>query len=215
VSTTPTFHWPFDNNLTDIIAGNNGTASAFAYSTDALAGAASAQFSGEQNADAIMTVANDLDVKMGPEDFFTLAVWMKTEAEVGLMFGRQAALDAWDWDFDKSFIYEGGFLLYRANGWRAIDADVVELNDGEWHLLVVTHFGGDDLYELYVDGEMVADGGLYYDEPTQADGETTFYFGGMWGDDDFTAPYEGLMDEFKYYAKVLSPAEIALLSVVD
>jgi hypothetical protein len=162
-----------------------------------------------------MTVTNDAGIKMGPEDYFTFVVWVKTESDVGVMFGRQAALDEWDWDYSKAFVHEGEWMLYRGNGWRGIDADIAAINDNEWHMLAVTHFGDGDQYQLFADGEKVTEGGLYYDEPTQSDEGTTFYFGGMWGDDDFTAPYEGLMDEFKYYDKVLSEAEISLMSIVE
>jgi len=215
VSTTPTFHWPFDNNLTDIIAGNNGTAPLIGFNTDdKIAGAASAEFSDTLSAESVMIVADDPSVRMGPEDFFSMTVWIKTDAEVGRMLGRQTAINVWDDGYDKSFNYEGAGLLYRANGWLAIDGEGPELNDGEWHFLVVNHFGGSDLYELYVDGELIADGELYYGEPTQSDEGTTFYFGGLWGDADFPT-YQGLMDEFKYYDVVLTPAEVALLSIIE
>jgi hypothetical protein len=215
VKTDPVYHWPFDNNLTDIVSGNNGTGSQVAFNTDdKKAGAASAEFSGNQNRNTIMTIA-DADaptVLMGPEDDFSIAVWMMTEGDVGVLFGRQEAPDLWDWDYSKAFVHEGEWILYRGNGWRGIDADVAAVNDGEWHLIVVTHFSADDTYQLFVDGESVASGGLYYDEPTAPDDGTNFYVGGMWGDDEFTAPYEGLLDELKYFDSVLSDAEIALLA---
>ncbi len=218
VKTEPTYHWPFDNNLTDIVAGNNGTGSAVVFNTDdKKAGAASAEFAGEQNADAIMTIADadETTLLMGPEDDFSLAFWMKTEEDFGVLLGRQEAPDLWDWDYSKSIFYEGGdpsYFIYRGNGWRWIEGEGAQLDDNEWHLIVVTHFGADDTYQLFVDGESIASGGLAYGEPTSPDEGTNFYFGGVWGDDDLTAPYIGLMDELKYFDSVLPEAEVALLA---
>ena len=216
VKTDPTFHWPLDNNLTDVVGGNNGSGSAVVFNTDdKKAGAASAEFSGEQNVDAIMTIADadETTLLMGPEDDFSISVWMKTEEAVGIMFGRQEAIDAWDWDGSKALLYEEAALIYRGNGWRWIDGEGPELNDNEWHFLVVTHFGADDTYNIFVDGESVASGGLAYGTSTAPDEGSNFYFGGMWGDDDFTAPFVGLMDELKYFDSVLPEAEVALLSL--
>jgi len=221
VKTEPTFHWPLDNNLTDIVAGNNGSGAEVAFNTtDQKAGAACAEFSGDTTEAAIMTIADadETTLLMGPEDDFSLAVWMKTEEDFGVLWGRQEAPNLWDWDYSKSIAYGFGYgeseLIYRGNGWRWIDGvtESVQLNDNEWHLIVVTHFGADDSYQLFIDGESIASGGLAYGEPTMADEGTNFYFGGVWGEDDWTAPFIGLMDEFKYYDSVLPEAEVALLA---
>jgi hypothetical protein len=216
VKTEPTYHWPLDNNLTDIVAGNNGTGSAVTFNTDdPKIGAACLEVFGNQNEDEIMTIADAAapTVKLGPEDDFSLSYWMKTAEDVGVIWGRQEAPDAWDWDYSKSTFYEEGmFLIYRGNGWRWIDGEGPELNDEEWHFITVAHFGADDSYQLFVDGESIAAGGLAYDTQTSPDEGTNFYFGGVWGDDDFTAPFIGTLDELKYYDSVLPEAEVALLA---
>jgi hypothetical protein len=216
VKTDPVYHWPLDNNLTDVVGGNNGVGAEVAFNADAKAGAASAEFSGDQNEAAIMTIpdADATTLLMGPEDDFSISFWMKTETDIGVMCGRQEAIDSWNWDGSKAILYEeGAAVVYRGNGWRWIDGEGAQLDDNEWHFITVTHFGADDSYNLFVDGVSIAAGGLAYGTSTAPDAGTNFYFGGMWGEDDYTAPFVGQLDELKYYDSVLPEAEVALLAL--
>jgi hypothetical protein len=222
VSTTPTFHWPFDSDLTELIAGNNGSGAEVGINTtDARIGAGCAEFSGDRAEESVMTVADDASVQMGPESDYTFIFWMKTEDSNGGILARETSFDGWDWDGGKQLKYwdEDGetALKLMANSWSGSWAeDAPELWDNEWHLVAVAHFGDSDTYQFFVDGESAGGTGIDYDDTTADDEGTIFFAGGVWDDEDaWIETYTGLLDELKYYDVVVTEAEIALLSIVE
>ena len=214
-STTPVFHWPFDSDFTESMADNNGVAgSGVSINTaDPKLGAGCASFPGGDalSADIVMGITDNEGLAL--DDFFTLVLWMKTTSEHGAILGKVPELNEWDWDGSKNLQTNGdyGFFGYNAQGWRtAVAGEELGENDGEWHMIAVTHFADEDLYELYFDGELVSDGGVPYGE-TQPDEDNVFYVGGT----EWPGPWEGLVDDLKYYDVILSPAEIGLLALAE
>jgi len=196
-------------------SGSNGVAgSGVSINTaDPKLGAGCASFPGgdELTADIVMGITDNEGLAL--DDYFTLVLWMKTTSEHGAILGKVPELNEWDWDGSKNLQTNGdyGFFGYNAQGWRtAVAGEELCENDGEWHMIAVTHFADEDLYELYFDGELVSDGGVPYGE-TQPDEDNVFYVGGT----DWPGPWEGLVDDLKYYDVVLSPAEIGLLALAE
>ena len=215
VSTVPVYHWPFDSDFTENQADNDGIpgSSVTINTSDPKLGTGCASFPGgdELTADIVMGITDNEGLAL--DDFFTLVLWMKTTAENGAILGKVPELNEWDWEGSKNLQTNGdyGFFGYNAQGWRtAVAGEELGENDGEWHMIAVTHFANEDLYELYFDGELVSDGGVPYGE-TQPDEDNVFYVGGT----DWPGPWEGLVDDLKYYDVVLTPAEIGLLALAE
>lgn len=185
-------YWDMQGNSTDVTGGgDNGTDTNITYSSaNGLIG----QGAGFNGSSSNITLANTIT-----QTDFTIAGWIKTSF-VGA--GSYQTLASWTGsyylviqasanNYDVQFGTAGG----------AINSSRINLNDGNWHQLVVT-ITGSTSGALYIDG--VADGtgtvspfiGL------------TMYFGSINNTSNFLT---GNLDEIGIWSRALSGAEITQL----
>jgi hypothetical protein len=199
-----TSYWSFDTNLKEEVSDTEGEGGVgVSITTDAAVGDGAALFDGgdDGNIESALFYA-DANAPMGPEDLFTITLWVKTEdEEMGFLFGRS---------FEGDY-FEGAKGLYINFGPVVFDIAWIDgfetedaVNDGEWHHIAVVK-GEGELF-IYIDGE-----------------EALFVEFGEWSDDDETVvtlgaaseygdawpgTFNGTMDDVRFYPDALSEEEI-------
>ena len=200
--------WTFDKDFSEFVSGDKGSGGdgVTIESDDAVQGLGAADFEGE---DTFINSAiySNVAAKMGPDDDFTIALWIKTSDENdGWLFGK--TVDQYYTDSGKGLYIDYGpivFDLYGINELRTDDS----YNDGLWHHVAFVKTG--TVGTIYIDGQEKAsnDFGDWTD-----DGDGVVTIGSAWEEDgsDWPGTYQGLMDDVRFYQKALTADEIAVIA---
>jgi len=129
---------------------------------------------------------------------FTYAMWYKTEDTNGGIYNR-------DTEFSISLYPQSGsdarFRVYASNSTTAneIFKDTTNTGDNTWHHGVITYDGS--LWQMYIDGINTVNSTIITgDIKSTVTDSTLCYYG--------TQYYEGYLDEFSIYERVLTADEI-------
>lgn len=199
--------WTFDKDFSEYISKDAGTGGegVSIESDDAVQGLGAALFEGE---DTFINSAiySNTDVKMGPNDDFTIAVWIKTTDENdGWLFGK--TVDKYYTDGGKGLYIDYGSVVFDCYG---IDEayDETEINDGLWHHIAAVKTG--TTVTIYVDGNE----DFSHDFGDWTDDAGVVTIGSAWEEDngDWPGTYQGLMDDLRFYQKALTADEIAAIA---
>jgi Concanavalin A-like lectin/glucanases superfamily len=200
--------WTFDKDFSEYIskdagAGGDGVS---IESDDAVQGLGAADFEGEDTF-INSAVYSNATAKMGPDDDFTIAVWIKTSDENdGWIFGK--TVDSLYVDGGKGLYIDYGNIVFDLYGIDEVRTDD-SFNDGLWHHVSFVKTGTTGT--IYVDGDEKAsyDFGDWTD-----DGDGGVTIGSAWEEDgsDWPGTYQGLMDDVRFYQKALTADEIAAIA---
>ena len=198
-------YWSFDTDFTEAVnsAGADG-GDGVSITSDAKVGSGAALFEGDE-ASTASALFYDIDAPMGPDDQFTVTMWMKTvDEELGFMFGRT---------FDGEYV-EGGKGVYLDGGSVVFDiswvgdfwAEDVGVNDGEWHHIAIVKSDAELL--IYVDGEEAGGGDI---EEWSDDDDTIVTIGAAAEEPggDWPGIFQGTLDDVIFFNTALSADDIA------
>lgn len=200
--------WTFDKDFSEFISGDKGSGGdgVTIEGDDAVQGLFAADFEGE---DTFINSAiySNVPVKMGPDDDFTIALWIKTSDENdGWLFGK--TVDQYYTDGGKGLYIDYGPIVFDLYGIDEVRTDD-SYNDGLWHHVTFVKTG--TVGTIYVDGQEKAsnDFGDWTD-----DGDGVVTMGSAWEEDgsDWPGTYQGLMDDVRFYQKALTADEVAAIA---
>ncbi len=198
-------YWSFESDFNEQVnsmaaEGGDGVS----ITSDAKVGSGAALFEGDEASTASALFYYDLEAPMGPDDIFTVTLWMKTEDDgLGFMFGRS---------FDGEYV-EGAKGVYVEEGNVVFDISWVgdiwaeaAVNDGEWHHIAIVK----DVEEflIYVDGEEIGAGGT---EEWSVDDDTAVTIGAAAEEEggDWPGIFQGILDDIIFFDVALSADDIA------
>jgi len=207
-----TAYWPFESNFRDFAGTNDanpGSTGPVINNDDALMGIGCAEFNGEDGDVASSVLYDGSALKMGPDDNFTISLWIKTEDDGALLFGKSFngnyIGDEETGDGGKALNLEG-VVIFDCWGIDGVGSET-EVNDGEWHHVAVVKNGLN--VKIYVDGEL--DGESDFGDWSK-DGATVITMGaGSEEGDVWPGTYVGLMDDVRFYQKALTDEEIVAI----
>jgi hypothetical protein len=199
-------YWPFEGDLDDY-AGNNNSELASAVSLtfeDAAIGQGSLLLEGEdEDISSAIFPSGGTDLKMGPDDTFSISVWIKTTDDGnGWIFGRTH--DALYDSTSKGLYVDEGTVRFHMQNVGRVRADVEAL-DGEWHHVAVVKEG--ITVTIYYDGEEAVSDDL---EDWTEDNGTVLTIGSAWEEEgtDFPGTFQGNIDDLRFYQKTLTADEV-------
>lgn len=139
----------------------------------------------------------------------SIAVWVRAMGD-GTIFAQAPAAGNWVPD-GKALFLRGGRLTFDV-GWVGAVASSRAISDGKWHHVALTWSHADGAVGLFVDGE--PDGSGILKPRTPVHGHELRL--------GFAAPnfpetpwFNGTMDGLRFYARRLSPPEVAALAGVE
>jgi len=220
-------YWPFDGNALDASGnGNNGTVYGATLAADRFGNPSSA-YSFDGIDDYIQTLNNGPTVGNAE---YSIAIWVKPDVQLnnegwvfdprgGIYDGRYYAQirvlgpehhlvpnRLVNWVFDGTCLNcpagdpDSGQIYFR-------DPTYPQINDNQWHHIVFIGDNLNDLWMLYVDGDLI-------ETHAKALGDTSVVqpirFGGEQYDNR-PPRYKGMIDDVRIYDRALTPAEIGLL----
>ena len=145
----------------------------------------------------------------------TMQVWVKATGERMALFGKAYA---WPEDIFPYYVelFGDGRINVLVDGWEDDNFFGADLNDDQWHHIVVIFDDENDLVHAYIDGVYEGDGGE--DDARIQDEKNDFplVIGALpWGKDSSAPSYQrffiGLMDEVALWDRILSPEEVNML----
>jgi hypothetical protein len=200
-----TAYWSFDTGFNEEVGEIEGVGGVgVSITTDAAVGEGAALFEGADEEIESALFYPEADAPMGPEDLFTIMLWAKTEDEgLGFLFGR--SFDGEYVEGGKGIYLEGGFVVFDIAWVDGFTAEEVQVNDGEWHHIVVVK--AEEEFLFYVDGEeilAVAPGEWSDDEGTVVTIGAAMEEEGS----DWPGTFQGTMDDVRFYPDALSEEDI-------
>ncbi|MEQ8702822.1 MAG: LamG-like jellyroll fold domain-containing protein [Phaeodactylibacter sp.] len=195
-------YYPFDSgSLTDESGNNhNGINQGIDFVSDGPSGSGqAAEFDGQGYGRVPSFDASELEE-------FTMNVWLKGYAgNYEVLFSQGSQFDATENVVIQDNLIQPGDNLFNTS-------IVSPLLDGEWHMLTVTidainttSSANNISKALYVDGQLLDQG-----TPSNLDFDANFTFL-LGSNNEGTNPFDGRMDNFRLYNKVLTPQEIEVL----
>ncbi|MCR9098997.1 MAG: hypothetical protein NXI25_03535 [bacterium] len=195
-------YYPFDSgSLTDESGNNhNGINQGISFVSDGPSGSGqAAEFDGQGYARVPSFDATALDE-------FTMNVWLKGYAgNYEVLFSQGSQFDA-----TENVVIQDNFIQPGDNAFNT--SIVSPLLDGEWHMLTVTidainttSSSSNISKALYVDGQLLDQG-----MPSNLDFDANFTFL-LGSNNEGNDPFDGSMDNFRLYNKILTPQEIEVL----
>ena len=192
-------------------SGNGGT-NLDTFSTDAAVGAYARKYFGDTGIcfyPGSSTFANLSNAYRGS---FSLTAWVKTTNSVNADFANAYFGNPILFDYNAStnsaiFSITGGkaaFTIGNSNGTDTVIHSTTSVNDGIYHLLIVTRSAASGDMKLYVDGNLEA-AGTSLNAPVVLN--TTMYLAG--GNAGF---YKGLLDDVRIYATDLTASDVSVLA---
>jgi PKD repeat protein len=197
--------WPFDMNYDDIIDSNHGEGDeTISISTDEfIEGSGSILFESEDETETGQLFAGT-DLAMGPNDDFTVTLWIKTTDDEGFLFGKSSP---------EGLYVQGGNCIWLAEGNVNFDLSWVDgaggsiaVNDGEWHHVAYRKSGL--MVATFIDGvqDIDAELGEWSD-----DTDFQITMGAAWEeppDEWWPGNYQGYLDDVRFFQSALSASMI-------
>jgi hypothetical protein len=204
-------YYPLDGDADDEGGGNDGTETGgVGFESGKIGQAATFDDSGDQHVELA-------DGSTFGYDTFSVSVWAKvsdTDAGLRTVIARQDPVEKHDartfvvWFDDDDAFFGAEVVTSRlsvSGTNRDVTADDETYTDGNWHHVVMTVDGGNEM-KLYVDGLEKGSQSLGGD-PYTGDAET--WLGQEPGRDD--RPLDGSVDDVRIYDRVLSATEVDAL----
>ncbi len=198
-------HWELNGDLTDQVAGNDGTWSdtndpnATGVYVAGIDGQA-LKFAGDGS---IATIPNPESFNFYPRAY-TVSAWIKTnQTGWGAYVSKQAASPT------------RGFILTHNNasavstlrqGYGDLYGTGVTINDDQWHLVTGTYDNSTGEAKIYIDGRLR---NQRVNTTVVDTSDAAVIFGAEWPNGG--VPYEGLLDDVRIYNYALAPNAVAEL----
>ena len=141
-------------------------------------------------------------IKMAENDF-TISTRFKTKASSGTIFARTSEITGWERDGKAFFIGSG--KVYYDIGWRAMINSNRNINDGEWHHVILTNTK--DMCTMYVDGEVT-----FMKKKFNRPDPPGHVLKIGYAFKNFFRPFEGEISNVRYYDRALKYQEVIKLS---
>ena len=213
--------WSFDVDATDAAGAHDGNLAGNAAITSGNRG-----FGGGE---ALELVGNGDRVDVGnPELFdfnsdFTWHAYIQTTQRSGALFSRNPIASEWN-QGSKALFVRGGSVQWDT-GWVGNPETEVDVDDGEWHQVIVTYTAETDAFEIYVDPSVGDRTGSFstihnvnrYDEHTHNHNDGLAETGFSIGEATITSglpnldTLAGLIDEAAVFDGALTGAELDTL----
>jgi uncharacterized repeat protein (TIGR02543 family) len=153
-------------------------------------------------------VPSSIDFNWDASSEFSIELWVnipgeETSEDVRVFIGRHAGTPAW-WVGHYPGSYTAAFGIRDSNGVGKEISGGPELNDGEWHHVVAIHDGGNDVLNLYVDGNLVSSAEISFEGNWISESNISIGYHNPPPYYHFT----GMLDEIAIYGKALSSDEI-------
>jgi len=189
--------WTFDTDFKDKAGTNDGTPGTGTSITNAdfKVGTGSAKFTGTASSVAGM-VTDGTALGMGPQDNFTITLWLRTRDTAGWLFGRLLAKGVWDRNA-KGIYITGSNLAFAVRRISTMNTGIA-VNDSVWHHVAVSKNGLS--VTVFLDGNQVAN--QTYSDWT-VDDNTTVCMGAY-----ASGAYLGLIDDIRFYGRAMVSDEI-------
>jgi len=201
-------YWSFDNNLNDLSGnGNDGTTNGCIFSTDRFGNPNSCvEFDG---VDDIITVPHSASIDFDSyTESFTISFWFKSNDPI--ISGASSARFIEKWNGINSVNYSHNIIIFPSY----IKSQIYDGNSSsqtfaqgyytdKWYNLTLVNNILTDSVSLYMDGilkETVVNNSNY-----STNNQNDLLFGNTIG---LIRPYSGLMDDIRFYDRVLDQSEI-------
>jgi len=189
-------HWPFENNLNDIVGGHHGTTSPAPEFVPGIIGESAIRFGPNSRAVTVSPAAHT-------GGSWSFSFWENSAEDLGGEW--EILIAASQTDGYENIDFGREYLIYYYVGihedYPATPQDIFER--GQWHLLVLTYDAETKKVRLFADGIQILD----FDKTFTGFGANVS-FG---GDRANGYPYFGTLDDMKFYNYALSAEEIAWL----
>jgi hypothetical protein len=188
--------YKFDGDVVDLLSANNGTASNLSFATGKFDNAAS--FNGSSS---YIQVSN-IKTSLLNTNTFSIAFWFKSTeagASINVASIQHGGSSSGGIEFESGKIELNAF----AGTYKTV-IDTVNTNDNQWHFVAFTRDSSTNDWVLYVDNRNV--GTFNHTMTIDANIFTIGAASNLGG-----GHFEGLIDQFEIYNKVLSPAEVSTL----
>lgn len=214
-------HWTFDGNLNDQVAELTGLPEgdwpAVLYVGDPNNPVTEPVFDEGIDGQAVRLTRGDGSylVIPGSEEFFnfypegiTVSLWYKptdyevTDGFMGLMAKRSGSFG---WQIFDTAVYYSAGLEARIDGTNINPAG--RLDDGDWHLAVLTFDGVSNTMTLYLDGESVGTAEL-----TPTDGNDAAVVLGV-ANSAGEWEFDGLIDDVRVFSYPMEPLDVARMYI--
>ena len=191
--------------------GNSGT-NLDTFSTDAAVGAFARKYFGDTGICFLPGSSTFANLSNAYHGSFSLTAWVKTTNSVNFdganaYFGNPILFDYNANTNSAIFSITGSkaaFTIGNTNGSDTYIHSTTSVNDGNYHLLVVTRNAASGDMKLYVDGNLEATGSSG-NAPVVLN--TTMYLAG-----GYFAFFNGLLDDVRIYATDLTASDVSVLS---
>jgi PKD repeat protein len=198
-------HWTFDADFKDVLGSNHGEGDeTISISTDEfIEGTGSVLFESEDETQAGQLLAGT-DLGMGPDDDFTVTLWLKTTDDEGFLFGKSSA---------EGLYVQGGNSIWLAEGNVNFDLSWVDgaggsiaVNDGEWHHVAYRKSGL--MIATFIDGVQDIDTEL---GEWSDDTDFQITMGAAWEeppDEWWPGNFQGYMDDVRFFQRAIPASSI-------
>ncbi len=194
--------WDGEGDANDIIGTNNGT---LQNGTVFAPGKVGQAFSLDGTNDYV-TVPSSSDFNFG-SDPFTISTWIKTTQNGSWkrIVTKRDPAGGGNW---YSLVIDNGYARLELCAGCNLNSGLA-VNDGEWHLIVVTRDRTANMFNMYIDGILentMADTGFVFSNGINSPLEI-----GKWASESYGGTYAGLIDEIQIFNRALSASEIAAI----
>ena len=234
---SPIAYWKFNEGYGDTaheeISGDDGTLDAYTGGTNTTETAMWAlngkfdkaiEFDGTDDRVEISDPGTDSKFDFDNGDSMTISAWINPEAlnDYGAIVSKGAVNETDDANYQfqvtdgSSYQSRLSFWYYDGTGggsdWHGIRNDTDVLQTGQWqHVLVALTFGDPDSYKFFHNGveygTQISEGDME-DAPVQSNEDLWVGASNETGSDtDYSAEFEGLIDEVKIYNYAMSAAQ--------
>jgi len=194
--------WDGEGNADDIIGTNSGT---LQNGTSFSPGKVGQAFSLDGTNDYV-TVPSSPDLNFGSNPF-TISTWIKT-SQTGSWKRIVAKRDPTGGGYWYSLVINDSRARLELCAGCNLDSGSI-VNDGEWHLIVVTRDRTANMFNMYIDGILEntrTDNGFAFDNGIGSPLEI-----GKWASESYGGTYAGLIDEVQIFNRALTADEIAAI----
>ncbi len=198
-------YYPFNGDAKDESGnGNDGTVNGATLTEDRFGNKESAyNFNGMGN----KIVVQDVPLLNFGKTELSIAVWIKT-TQTGIwkrILTKRARINTENWYSLAVWNGKARFEIY-AQGQLDSTSDV---NDGRWHLLVITRNSSNNKFSMYIDGNLevtMTDEGRNLNSSIDTPLEI-----GIWANESYDETFNGFIDDIRIYNRALSESEIQQL----
>ena len=201
-------YWSFGNNLNDLSGnGNDGTTNGCVFATDRFGNSNSCvEFDG---VDDIITVPHSASIDFDSyTESYTISFWFRTNNPI--ISGESSARFIEKWDGINSNNYSHNIIIYSNyiktqiyDGSSSSQTIAQGYFTDKWYNLTLVNNVLTDSVSLYMDG--VLKESVVNNSTSSTNNQNDLLFGNTIG---LIRPYSGLMDDIRFYDRVLDQTEI-------